>query len=138
MADHVLMGAFDGTFVIRTSLPGFDVKNTGLPPESVSFDSRWPEIGNVLVTGEFRLSGTSEKLIYFGTTFTAPPLVILHMSGVSNDTSRWYLIDGAFWYDFNVSCFVYKDLLRVQKGDSNNLGPSERTFRYIILRNFYA
>ncbi|WP_113154789.1 hypothetical protein [Nitratireductor sp. OM-1] len=138
MTDRVLIGAHDSTHVFRASRPGFDVKSTALSPEQLAFDSRWPEIGNILMRGTFQISGNGSKEVFFATTYDSPPMVIVHMSGPNNDLSSWYLVDGACWYDFNVRVDLYKYKFWVVKRDSNNIGSSQRTFRYTVLRNFYA
>ncbi len=139
MADRVLLGAFEGTYVFRASRPGYDVKNASLSSEKLSFDSRWPEIGNILSRGTFQISGNGPaQNVYFGTTYSSPPLVLVHMSGPSNDLSKWFPIDQAIWYDFNVGVYVFRDRFQVAKSDTNNLGPSQRTFRYVVMRNFYG
>lgn len=138
MTDRVLIGAHDGTHVFRASRPGFDVKNTALSPERLAFDSRWPEIGNILMRGTFQLSGVSHGEVSFGATYTYPPLLIVHMSGPNNDTSKWFLIDVACWFDFNIQLYVWRDRFRIEKLDSNNIGASQRTFRYTVMKNFYG
>ncbi len=138
MTDRILIGAHDGTHVFRASRPGYDVKNSGLLPEQLSFDSRWPEIGNILMRGTFPSGATIAQTVYFGATFAQPPLVILHMSGPDNDLTQWFLIDVACYYDFNVMLYVWTDRFQVVKDDDGYVGPSPRTFRYTVMKNFYG
>lgn len=75
---------------------------------------------------------------YYGTTYADPPLVIVHMSGANNDLDTWYPIDQAIWYDFNVAVFVFRDRFQISTNATNNVGSSQRTFRYVVMRNFYG
>lgn len=52
MTNRLILGAFAGTFVLRVSRPGFNVMDDSLPPECISFDSRWQETMNVLMSGQ--------------------------------------------------------------------------------------
>jgi hypothetical protein len=54
MANRTVLGAFDNTFVLRTSRPGFDVLSTGLAPQQVAFDSRFARAANVYASGVTR------------------------------------------------------------------------------------
>ncbi|WP_299937482.1 hypothetical protein [uncultured Nitratireductor sp.] len=138
MVDRTLLGLFNGDYRLRCSLPNYDVKNAGLTPEQLSFDSSWSEIGNILKRGQFQISGSGGFTVYYGATYASPPMVVLHMSGPNNDTSVWYLIDTACWFDFNVELALRLDHFQVGKRNTNNLGNSQRTFRYTVMKNFYG
>ena len=51
MVNRVVLGAFDSTFVLRASRPGFNVLTTTLTPEQTAFDSRWADAANVYASG---------------------------------------------------------------------------------------
>lgn len=83
MANRIILGAFDGTYVLRVSRPGFDVLNPSLPPEQLAFDSRWQETGNVYMEGTFSIGNSGAYTVEFGTTFPTPPVVIVRVIGSS-------------------------------------------------------
>lgn len=143
MTDRLILGAHDGTHVLRMSLHGFDVKDTNLKPEQLSFDSRWQEIGNIVVSGTFQLSGGSnaartKEIPYSNPGFNHTPIFILAMSGENNDLTRWYDVRYSDTQNFRVSVEFWEDKISIWKTDSGWIGPSERTFRYWIGRNIYG
>lgn len=81
MANRVVLGAFDGTYVLRVSRPGFNVLSTGLTRSQLSFDSRWPETGNELLSGSFSINTSNTVTINFGTTLADVPIVSLRVRG---------------------------------------------------------
>lgn len=54
MVNRVVLGAFDSTFVLRASRPGFNVLTTTLTPEQIAFDSRWARAANIYASGVTR------------------------------------------------------------------------------------
>lgn len=83
MANRVVLGAFDGAYVLRVSRPGFNVLDPALPPEHLAFDSRWQEAGNVYMEGTFSIGNSGAYIVDFGTTFPTPPVVIVRVIGSS-------------------------------------------------------
>lgn len=69
MTDRIILGAFDGTYVLRASRPGFDVTNPNLPKEALAFDSRWNTVGRIVQTGIAR--GTMVWVDMLGTHWSA-------------------------------------------------------------------
>ena len=47
MANRVVLGAFDNTYVLRISKPGFNVLDPNLSAGQLVFDSRWSEYTSV-------------------------------------------------------------------------------------------
>lgn len=91
MANRVVVGAFAGTYVLRGSRPGFDVLNTGLTNNQLAFDSRWDEIGNVLQTGTFTVSGSGTlPLRPLPAGMTSPPIILAQISGSNNNVNEWW------------------------------------------------
>lgn len=81
MVNRVVLGAFDGTYVLRASRPGFDVLNTGLTRNQLAFDSRWSETGLEFMSGTFAVDHGDSVTINYGTTFAQPPIVVLRCIG---------------------------------------------------------
>lgn len=63
MANRTVLGAFDGTYVLRTSRPGYDVLNTGLAAKELAFDSRWGSAANILASGITRMTLVTGDLV---------------------------------------------------------------------------
>ena len=51
MANRLILGAFNGSMVLRVSRPGYNVLDDSLPASAISFDSRWGIAANVMQTG---------------------------------------------------------------------------------------
>ncbi|AGC36063.1 hypothetical protein B7L88_gp019 [Rhizobium phage RHEph10] len=91
MTNRVVLGAFDGTFVLRISKPGFNVLDTALSDANLSFDSRWSSVGKVWMKGvlpqlaftQFSSGGSPSVKASFGLGYTpaanAPPVLIAMM-----------------------------------------------------------
>lgn len=88
MVDRVLLGAFDGTYVLRVSRPGYDVKNPALTPNQLSFDSRWQEAGQELMRGSvvFDPDPTGKMTFYYPSPMDPPPVVIAAAQSLSGTT----------------------------------------------------
>lgn len=80
MANRIVLGAFDGTFVLRVSRPGFNVLTTTLTKDQLAFDSRWAEAGASFLMGYVALSTTADTTVLFGRTFTAATLPAVSLS----------------------------------------------------------
>ncbi|QIG69090.1 hypothetical protein EVB78_057 [Rhizobium phage RHph_N1_15] len=104
MTNRVVLGAFDGTFVLRISKPGFDVLNTSLSDANLSFDSRWGSVGKLWMKGalpqsaftQFSSGGTPSVQASFSLGYTpganAPPVVLgmMLLSGSNGANSGQY------------------------------------------------
>ncbi|TKT78434.1 hypothetical protein [Aquamicrobium sp. LC103] len=137
MANRVILGAFDGTYVLRVSRPGFNVLSTGLPNESLVFDSRWVESSNIFMQGAVSPVNPPPWNIDipFGTTFALPPVILY---AVTDDGGGTYNV-----YE-NVGTHV-----RIN-GATNGAGPItsfrigfdvaqyNQIVHYYVLRNFHG
>ena len=141
MANRVVLGAFDGTHVLRVSRPGFNVLSTGLTPKQLAFDSRWQESGNVFMSGNFSAPATGSWLtIPFGTTFNTPPLVLLRIIG---DGPRYLpsLSQVDLWVNTSEhnSILINTSNFQYRKGQFNDLNFMDtRTVYHTVLRNVYG
>ena len=88
MTNRLIMGSFDGTFVLRISMPGYDVLNTSLTPNQVVFDSRWIDTSKIFFKGSSASFATSEPggitsteiaLPLFYNPGSTPPLIWLEV-----------------------------------------------------------
>ena len=137
MANRVVIGAFDGTYVLRTSQPGNDVLNAGLTPNQLSFDSRWSEIGNWLSSGRFVWNhDETSKTITYGQTFSSPPSVLAWVSGTPNDLSQWWMATRTNYNWHALGLRIFNDQFTIHR--HMNSYPGTRTVFYIILRNNYG
>lgn len=145
MSNRVLLGALDsGGFGLRVSRPGYDVTNAGLAKEQLAFDSRWPEVSNVWMSGGGTLSGVSSLHmvnINFGTTFATPPMVFVTMwYKVPDQTSLtlWHLasnLDGATPYGGPLCQLVVTTSYFQLLGNAVSNG---KLYNYVVLRNVYG
>lgn len=74
MVNRVVFGALGGgQYGLRVSRPGYDV-GSSLGIRQLAFDSRWLEGLSLFSHGY--VAGPSPRYIYFGTTFSSPPIVL--------------------------------------------------------------
>ncbi|WP_274426740.1 hypothetical protein [Chelativorans sp. YIM 93263] len=133
MANRVVLGAFDGTYVLRCSRPGYNVLSTGLPVERLSFDSRWDEVGNIMLTGSItRASGASPTRVNFGETLSQAPVVFVFRS--TDTPNRWQPVQAGFVRP-GVTSPVY---LRPDHFLLYHEDTLTRTFVYAVCRNPYG
>jgi hypothetical protein len=83
MTTRVILGAFDGTFVLRASKPGFNVLDPALTKEQLAFDSRYFTAARVLSQGT--LQGQLEWADMVGWSWYAPSPVYLGGSWDPNE-----------------------------------------------------
>lgn len=79
MANRMVMGAFDGTQVLRISRPGYNVLSTGLAPKYLAFDSRWDITGRILLRGSIVMAAANTNYtVNYGLGYDYPkmPLVV--------------------------------------------------------------
>lgn len=79
MVQRVALGALPGGgYGLLASRPGYNVLDPGLTPKQTAFDSRWPSAMRVFMQGSALLAtvSTLKTTVYFGRTFSTPPLVI--------------------------------------------------------------
>jgi hypothetical protein len=69
MANRLVLGAFDGTFVLRASVPGSDVLSTSLAPSKIAFDSRWADMMRIIQHGNVTLASGASTTITHGLGF---------------------------------------------------------------------
>jgi hypothetical protein len=141
MSNRVVLGAFDGTYVLRVSRPGFDVLDPNLAKELLAFDSRWDEAGNVYMTGSGVIPtgpGSSQTAtIDFGATIDPPPLAIglIEASGPYLGTGYHLMsnMDGAMantgFQNSIVTTTTQVKLISTEEG---------KPFFYAVLRNVYG
>lgn len=132
MANRVVLGAFDGTYVLRASRPGFNVLSTTLTTEQLAFDSRWSEAGNIFLRGSVvRANAGAATQIMFGETFARPPAVFVYRStATANVWEPW----AASFVRPNWTSPVY---LRVDSFYIRHEDGLTRTFVYACARNLY-
>lgn len=138
MANRVVLGAFDGTYVLRVSRPGFNVLSTGLTTNQLAFDSRWSDTGLEFMSGNFTADNSGSVTINYGTTFATPPTVIFRIIGdggaYKTTDSNWTLepATGVSNVNVNTSSFTFT------KGSGGHPFPTwsgSRTVYYTVLRN---
>lgn len=126
MSNRLILGSFANTFVLRVSRPGYNVLDDSLPPECISFDSRWQETMNVIQSGRVNFNGQ-------------PSLTINHYLGNSRPLILWSYVmaehilgngrtsghSGNAYYDTN-TFYVLRD------ADNRAIGV-----RYVIARSTY-
>lgn len=76
MVQRVLLGAFQGTYVLRVSRAGFDVTNPALTDNQLVFSSQWTDSANLLLSGTILPSSTNNT-VFYGITYNVAPLVLL-------------------------------------------------------------
>jgi hypothetical protein len=95
MANRVVLGAFEGTFGLKISRPGFNVLSTGLTAEQVAFDSRWDDIGKIYnqgVSTNFQQgsAGTTNISFNIGGAFSTSDPVLLFGAIKCNSAHAYY------------------------------------------------
>ncbi|EKF17058.1 hypothetical protein [Nitratireductor pacificus] len=136
MTDRLVLGAFDGTFVLRGSRPGFDVLDPSLLPEHLSFDSRWIEAGNIISRGEFVNPPGFNIPIANG--LSNPPIVIALMSGVGPDLNTWFLITSTDTINWPANVLITDTFAQISISTAAPIGPGSRLVRYYVCRNIYG
>jgi hypothetical protein len=97
MSNRIVLGAFDGTFVLRVSRPGYNVLDTSLAQDGIAFDSRWIANTKPWISGVATSFGTGSAASFtvaLGyTVTTADPPILVHFwrrSGASGwDANCW-------------------------------------------------
>lgn len=74
MANRVVLGEFDGDYVLRISRPGFNVLSTSLPRQNLAFDSRWPENMNIVTSATVTVSGAGIFSVPHGMSYSNGPV----------------------------------------------------------------
>lgn len=74
MANRVVLGEFDGDYVLRISRPGFNVLSTSLPRQNLAFDSRWPENMNIVTSATVTVSGAGIFSVPHGMSYANAPV----------------------------------------------------------------
>lgn len=74
MANRVVLGEFDGDYVLRISRPGFNVLSTSLPRQNLAFDSRWPENMNIVTSATVTVSGAGIYSVPHGMGYPTGPV----------------------------------------------------------------
>lgn len=139
MANRAVLGAFDGTYVLRVSKPGFNVLSTGLTVDQLAFDSRWAETGNAFMSGSAAIGSE----VSFGTTFSKPPFVVARIKAVWGGVQRWYVLtggnDGEINYYGDDYLFVGTSAFRILLQSAEIVYSSlDTVFYYTVYRNFYG
>jgi hypothetical protein len=75
MTNRVVIGEFEGTYVLRVSRPGYNAMDPNLPSIGLVFDSRWATFAAIHMNGSVALgvdtSGNERVIsIYHGLGFT--------------------------------------------------------------------
>lgn len=81
MTNRVIMGKFQNDFVLRASIPGYDVLDPNLPPERLVFDSRWSKVSSIYldtwVYVPIERTNYERTTLWFGKWFDPLPSVLL-------------------------------------------------------------
>lgn len=80
MVQRVLLGAFQGTYVLRVSREGFDVTNTTLNANQLVFDSRYTETMEILASGTVQsgpFNSTQKVTVNFPNQVTPPAVIAM-------------------------------------------------------------
>ncbi|ESY35777.1 hypothetical protein NKK48_01610 [Mesorhizobium sp. C386A] len=146
MANRVLIGSFAGDQVLRISRPGFDVLDDTLDLNSVAFDSRWSEVGNVVMSGSGLTTqsngGTNWKTVTFPTPYPAGvvPLVICWFRASTSGGIIYHNL-GAAPYATGQSGYIFQTSLFVDETHFQ-FGPFNQTtvipFNYFVMDNYYG
>jgi hypothetical protein len=114
MANRVVLGAFDNTFVLRVSRPGNNVLDTALAPEKLSFDSRWNSLLKVVQQGTIRGTMAYVDMVgwqWYANIYIPPslyvagnfPLIICSVRPHYPDYKAQIFVGGAFSNGWNPS-----------------------------------
>lgn len=78
MANRVILGAHNGSMVLRVSRPGYDVTSTSLTRKQLAFDSTVSNCLRVLYQGEVSIpaSQTQYTVLTYSPSFPVAPLCI--------------------------------------------------------------
>lgn len=79
MANRVILGEFNGDYVLRVSRPGHNVLNTALARKNLAFDSRWPETLQVVNQGRVfqPAAGTIQSISHGGIAHATGSVVLM-------------------------------------------------------------
>jgi hypothetical protein len=99
MANRVVLGALPGGGQgLRISRPGANVLSTSLAENQVSFDSRWPQLGRIILRGGVTIpSGQTSVTVNYGVTLPVIPTVFALALG--SGEYRAISVSEAFWDD---------------------------------------
>ena len=133
MANRVVLGEFNGDYVLRVSRPGFNVLDPNLPRHQLAFDSRWPENLNIAARGTFELITTMD--IPHGMTYGTGPVVLswLEADGYIYclDAALTQLGGGGNVHSYQTS--VLPSVIRY--GAAGGSGRPTSIISYYVLRN---
>lgn len=90
MANRVILGAFDGTHVLRVSKPGYNVLDPNLPASALSFDSRWAEIAGVFMEGTVLLNNSVRSATVYHNLGYRPLVFALRRPGADVQEGAWF------------------------------------------------
>jgi len=128
MANRVVLGAFDSTFVLRASLPGQNVLSTALTAKQLAFSSEWAEAANCFLTGSITFSSAAYIDVMYGETFGAgsfpscifvPRLSSTQMSWLSWEVS--FTDNNGNGYTTPGVVRILPDRARIMKDDSGDV-----------------
>lgn len=130
MANRVVLGEFDGDYVLRISRPGFNVLSTSLPRQNLAFDSRWPENMNIVTSATVTVS-TGTTNFSHGMSYTNGPVALAWMQR----NGYVYQVDntGAGAPDSGVTRYTSMLVTQTQLRLQTTL--STATVHYLVLRN---
>lgn len=142
MANRVVLGAFDGTYVLRVSRPGYNVLSTSLTSEQLAFDSRWQEAGNVYMTGSVVMttppSDVGSITVNFGEVLPTAPLVVIRARSRNSNNiyvPRMPISSGYNGLTVTTSSFTLEGCPYAWPVDAGT--PGDNTIFYTVYRNFY-
>lgn len=124
MANRVVLGAFDNTFALRVSKPGYNVLSTTLTAKQLAFSSQWAETANTILKGSITFTSAAYVDVMYGETFTAGNLpsciFIPRVSSSELSWRRWSVVTQSAKWTAITAGFVriMTDRVRIMKGDS--------------------
>lgn len=138
MVSRVVLGALPGGgYGLRVSRPGFDVLNSGLSGQQLSFDSRWPTSARLHMQGSIVCSPagniTTYSTVAFGIDFGVLPPVLVQMNNGNGWQSTDWNYNGGSWQAGGggiEACRIFTSYMQFWHPVVN---PT-RTYRYVVMR----
>lgn len=129
MTNRVIMGKFQNDFVLRASMPGYDVLNPNLPPEQLVFDSRWSKVSSIYMDTWVYVPINQTQTLWFGKWFDPLPSVLLMWYP---DYNSHNFSSATFWHTSYNSNIIYNDHLELA-GQFDPNDARNGSYRVIVM-----